>query len=112
MSLITVTQAKLQLRRPDLADTDPDLLQLMAAAEASVLNYLNRSEAGRTNTALWTDATTTPADVRHALLLRVAELDRFRGDDLADETPAIDLDSGLSPPITALLRRYSDPVLA
>ena len=111
MALITVTEAKLQLHRPDMADDDPLLLQLVEAAEAAIVNYLNRAEAGRTNTAAWTDPTTTPADVRHAVRLKVAEFERFLGDDLANETPAIDSGSGLSPTITSLLRRYSDPVL-
>jgi hypothetical protein len=110
-TLITAAGAKLHLRRPDLADTDPDLVQKMAAAEAVILTYINRSEAGRTASAGWESSSTVPADVQHAILLELSELYRFRGDDSADAAPAIDPGSELSPAITALLRRWSDPVL-
>ena len=110
--LITVAQAKAHLRRPDLADDDPDLLQKMAAAEAAIVNYLNRSATGRTNVDGWTDDATVPRDVQHAILLELGALDRFRGDDAADADPSLDPGSELAPAITSLLRRWSDPVLA
>jgi len=110
---ITVAQAKAHLLRPDVADTDPDLLQKMAAAEASILLYINTTEYWRGITASWTDATTIPADVQHAILLKLAELWRFRGDDAGaiDATPATDPDSDMSPAIVRLLRRWRDPIL-
>jgi len=109
--LITVAQAKAHLLRPDVADTDADLLQKMAAAESAILLYINTSEYWRGITAEWTDAATVPADVAHAILLKLSELWRFRGDDLDNEGPAIDADSDMSPPIVRLLRRWRDPLL-
>jgi hypothetical protein len=114
MALVTLAQVKAHLRLTTAAGDpgDADLNQKMAAGEAAILNYVNRSAQGRTNSAAWVDPTTVPLDVQHAMLLKVGELDRFRGDDLADDGPDIDPDSGLSRAITSLLRRWSDPVIA
>src|SRR5262245_14862694 len=111
--LITVAQAKAHLRRPDLPDDDADLAQVMEAAEASILGYINTTEYWRAMTAGWTDPTTTPVDVRHALLRKAAELYRFRGDELGGVLNAapIDTDSDMSPAIVRLLRRWRDPIL-
>src|SRR5262245_47190001 len=109
--LITVAQAKAHLLRPDLADTDADLVQKIAAAQAAILLYINTTEYWRGITAAWTDETTTPADVQHAILLKLGELRRFRGDDLSGEGPEQDADSDMSPAIVRLLRRWRDPIL-
>jgi|SRR5262245_37216187 len=111
--LITVAQAKAHLRRPDLADDDPDLLEKMAASEASILLYINTTEYWRGITAEWTDETNTPVDVQHAILLKVAELDRFRGDDAGGvlNQPGFDDVSDMSSAIVRLLRRWRDPML-
>lgn len=112
MALITVALAKAHLRRPDLPDDDPDLLQKMAAAEDQIINYLCRSEFGKSNVLLWPDPATTPPGVQHAVLVYLDELNQFRGSQLADSGPAVDPGSELSPAVTSLLRRWSDPVLA
>jgi hypothetical protein len=111
-TLITVAQAKEHLYRPDLADTDPGLLQKMAAAEDAILTYVRKEPYGQEKSAAWTDPTTTPAAVQHTILLELTELYRFRGDDLEGEGAARDPSSELSPTITALLRRWTSPVLA
>ena len=110
--LITVAMAKAHLLRPDLADDDADLLQKLAAAEAGILRYVRKDSYGQEQSATWTDAASTPADAQHAMLLQLDELYRFRGDDLEGEGPARDRGSELSPTITALLRRWTSPVLA
>jgi hypothetical protein len=112
VTLVTLTQVKAHLRitTPDGDPTDADVLQKAGAAEAAILNYVNKSAIGRTNSAAWTDSTTVPLDVQHAILVKVQELDRFRGDD--EKGPAVLEGSELSPAITALLRRWTDPVFA
>lgn len=111
--LITVAMSKAHLQRPDLADTDADLLQKMAAAEAAILVYIGTTEYWRTVAADWTDPDTVPVDVQHAILLKLAELWRFRGDEpgAVDSSPRDDADSDMSPAIVRLLRRWRDPIL-
>jgi len=109
---ITVAQVKAHLQRPDLADTDSDLLQKMAVAEAAILTYVTNGNTYWTDIAGgWTDATNTPVDVQHAMLLKVAEFWRYRGDELEGEGPTRDEASDMSPEIVRLLRRWRDPVL-
>lgn len=108
---LTATMAKAHLLRPDLPDDDPDLLQKLEAAEASIMVYINTTAHWREVTAGWVTASACPVDVRHAMLLKVAEMFRFRGDDLADEQPGQDEHSDMSPEIVRLLRRWRDPVL-
>lgn len=109
---MTVAHAKAHLRRPELPDDDPDLLQKMAAAEAAILRYVRKEPYGQEQSATWLDPASTPADVQHAILLQLDELDRFRGNDLDRDGPARDPGSEFSPAITALLRRWATPVLA
>jgi hypothetical protein len=45
------------------------------------------------------------------MLLKVAELWRYRGDELEGEGPKRDEASDMSPEIVRLLRRWRDPVL-
>lgn len=111
MDLITVAMAKAHLYRDDLPDDDPDLLQKMAAAQAVVLRYVQKEAYGREKSATWADPLTTPLDAQHAILLQLDELFRFRGGDLTDDTPARDAGSELSPAVTALLRRWTAPVM-
>jgi hypothetical protein len=112
MALITVAQAKAHLRMPGVPDDDPDLLQKMAAAEAAILTYINTTDYWRSVSVGWTDETTTPADVQHAILTKLAEMDRYRGDDVQGQGAAYEATSDMSPEITRLLRRWRDPVLA
>jgi hypothetical protein len=114
MALITITEACAHLRIPE-APTDLDLAAKLAAAEAIVLDYLNLTADMQAITAAWTPET-IPLQAKHAMLLELGELWRFRGDD--DETPARwgpnetgggDLD--LAPPIVGLLRRLQPKVL-
>ncbi|HUU84183.1 MAG TPA: head-tail connector protein [Phycisphaerae bacterium] len=113
MSLITFAQATAQVRRGDLVEGSPldaeaaDLVQKMAAAEAIILDYLKVTTAPGSPPA-W-DETTVPEVVRAAVLLQLAELYRFRGDEAAG---AAQTAGDLSPVITNLLRRYRDPALA
>ena len=106
---ITLAQAKLQLRIVD-TDTshDPDITRLMEAAEAIVVDYIGKSQAGRDALGLWTDATTVPKNVQHAILYQLTELDQFRGDTTLERTA----DQDLSDVVIGLLRRITDPVLA
>jgi hypothetical protein len=110
---ITPAQVKAHLQRPELVDTDPDLVQKMDAAEAAIMNYITNGNTYWSDIAGgWTDPTSTPLDVQHAMLLKVAEFWRYRGDDLEDQGPARDPASDMAPEIVRLLRRWRDPVLA
>jgi hypothetical protein len=110
-TLITVAQAKAHLKRPDLADDDPDLLQKMDAAEASILTYVRKEAYGRTVSADWLDPVTVPADVQHAILIQLRLFDRYRGDDDASSEPLEDDDVKMKRAITALLACYASPVI-
>lgn len=116
MSLITLAQAKLHLRidvpttpTPDPGDADIEMK--MAAAEAIVLDYL---KVPATSPTLWTDENDAPPLVQAAILIQLAELYRFRGDDPGTviSAPARDLGGSLSPIVEGMLRRYRDPALA
>jgi hypothetical protein len=111
MALVTLAQAKEHLRITG-TDHDADVQQKMTAAEAAILSYINTTEYWRGQTATWTDETTVPPDVQHAMLIKIAELDRFRGDDAPDAGPALEPAADMSPAVTSLLRRWRDPVLA
>lgn len=110
MSLITLEQAKWQLRITTVGGSPADpieaeILSKMAEAEAIILDYL------KTPDPTWVDELTTPASVRAAILYELGELWRFRGDDQAGQGPAPG-DGDLSPVIVGILRRYRDPALA
>jgi hypothetical protein len=108
-TLITLDQAKYQLRIV-AGDTsqDADITRLMDAAEAIVLDYIAKSQAGRDLILTWTDPATVPKHVQHAILYQVTELDQYRGDIPLERTAGADL----SDVVIGLLRRVSDPVLA
>jgi len=108
-TLVTLDQAKFQLRIV-AGDTsqDADITRLMDAAEGIILDYLAKSQAGRDAIATWTDATTVPKHVQHAILYQLVELDQYRGDVLLERTAGQDL----SDVVIGLLRRVTDPVLA
>ena len=118
MSLITFAQATAQVRRGDLVEGSPldaeaaDLVQKMAAAEAIILDYLKVTTATGSPPA-W-DETTVPEVVRAAVLLQLAELYRFRGDQPGsiESGPDRGTSGSLSPVIEGLLRRYRNPALA
>lgn len=111
---LTLDQAKAHLRIPVVANDpgDGDLAWKVASAEATILDYVSVSPAGRARVADWTSAVppTAPTFVVAAMLLQLGELWRFRGDDL--ETPARDASQVLAAPIVSLLRRVADPVIA
>jgi len=112
--LISLDDAKRHLRLNVLAavlDEDEDLRMKIFHATAVVLDYLARpTDATWTaDMAAW-DVTTVPRVVQAAILVQLAELYRFRGDD-ANATPTPE-HGFLSPLVTALLARYREPALA
>ena len=114
--MVTLAQAKAHLRitTPDGDPTDADLLLKLDSATAAVRRYVGRSEYGQTFLALWLSPETTDPDAAAAVLLVLAELWRFRGDDPGsiNYSPARDPGSDFSPVVVGLLRRFSHAVLA
>lgn len=120
MGLITKQQAIDHLKLPielgspqSLASSSivRDLDMKMALAEALILDYLKVS---LTSPPDWdVEANTVPLVVQIAVLVQLAELWRFRGDDPATvtETQAYP-DGQLSPQVTNYLRRWRDPAIA
>lgn len=105
MARVTLAQAAAHLRQPELlgtgtpADVNPDLALKLAQAESIILDYLK-------------DLAPDPSPIINAaILLQLAELWRFRGDDL-DGLRQPQTSGDLSPTITNLLRRLRDPALA
>ena len=110
--LVTLAQAKLHLYRfePPGDVMDPDLDLKLAAAEAHVLALCSRTAASKAVAAAWT-AETVPTQVVSAIHIEFGELMRRRGDDddgPPRETPGDDACAA----VLALLRPYSDPVIA
>jgi hypothetical protein len=110
---ITLAEAKAHLRitTPPGHVDDPDIQQKLDAAEAMVFGYVARTAARAAAVATWLDPASTPPDVRGFVLLQLGELWRFRGDDLAAQSPPRDADAALSPLVLNALRRHTDPVL-
>jgi len=83
-----------------------DVLEKLAAAEAMILGYVTTDAVDD-----WDSPDTTPAAVRGAVLIQLAQLFRFRGDDERGAGP--DYGGGqLSPEVRLILAPYHDPVVA
>jgi hypothetical protein len=111
---LTLAQAKAQLRlnTPDGDPADEFLTLEMEMAEAAIINYLQKTERGRTNVYAWTaDPSTLPPTVRGAMLYRLGEFDAFRGDTTTDSGAQRAADHDLPDSVLGLLRSYTDPVL-
>lgn len=116
MTLVTLQEVKghLRLTTADGSPGEADLTLKTEGAEAAVLRWVRKSGFGSTNAEAWTDATSTPADVKAAVLLMLTDLWRFRGDDVGAAIYSAPRNPGedLPPVVIGLLRRYTDPVLA
>jgi len=110
--LVTLAEAKTHLRitTADGSAGDADIQMKLDAATAIIVEYCATTAYWKTTTAEW-DADTVPLPVKHAILLELGELYRFRGDD--PEGPARDpaIGADLAPAIVGLLRRSRDPVV-
>jgi hypothetical protein len=110
---VTLQQAVDHLLLPIVLDSVPpdprqvDLALKLEAAEAIILDYLALPSADPAN-----DPPEDDRIMQAAILLQLAELWRFRGDDIEGEGAVRDDLGHLSPTITNLLRRYRDPALA
>jgi hypothetical protein len=109
--LVTLAQAKAHLLRFEPAGDvlDDDLELKLAAAEAHVLALCSRTPTSKAIADAWTPAT-APAAVVASILISFGELARFRGDDV-DAVPR-ETGEDASAHVRALLRPYSDPVVA
>jgi hypothetical protein len=107
MSIVTLEQAKRHLQiwtaiGSPLDDVDEDIALKLAQAEAIIADYIKQYSLDAEDLV-----------VQAAVLLQLAELMRFRGDDPSSSTTSLGFGDGqLSPTITALLRRRRDPTLA
>ncbi len=114
MALVTLAQAKghLQISTATVSpldSQDADIEMKLAQSEDIILDYL---KVQAISPPMWTIDTVPPL-VQAAILLQLAELFRFRGDDPASASTApVFTDGQLSPSITNILRRYRDPSLA
>lgn len=110
--LVTLAQGKQHLARfePPGDVLDADLDAKLSAAEAHVLALCSRTPTSQAIAEAWT-AETVPAAVVAAILIEFGELVRFRGDDDRNPLPRASGDDA-SAHVAALLRRYSDPVVA
>jgi hypothetical protein len=98
VTLVTLQQAKDQVRVYGFADDDSQLLLKAEQASDIVVDYIKRPDHG------WTDRT-CPGHVRSAVLLVLGNLFGTRGDDAKTAEP-------LSQPVKDLLWRERDPALA
>lgn len=119
MALITVKMAIAHLRLPasygspeeSPQEAPLDLRMKMDQAEALILDYLKVSLSSPPD---WDVAAgTVPRLVQCAVLVQLAELWRFRGDDPASASETLKHEDGqLSTQVTNYLRRWRDPALA
>lgn len=118
-TLVTTTQARAHLKLSS-TDDETDLQLKIDAATQLVCEYIADRQPADDD---WIDtieawntgspAVATPPVVVNAVLLQVAELYRFRGDDADDQAPALQSDKGfLSPMVARMLSRYRSPVLS
>lgn len=87
-------------------DRTPEVERKIDEATDAVLTYI-KSTVDRLETP-WT-ADTVPPAIRAAILMTLSWLWEHRGDDETEVAPA---DGYLPKPVTSLLYRYRDPVLA
>ena len=116
VQMVTLAQAKahLHLTTPDGHPDDADLQLKLDGATEAIRRYVARSDYGQTFVVQWTSPTTSHPDAQAAVLLQLAELWRFRGDDPGsiNYSPARDPGSDFSPVVVGLLRRFSHAVMA
>jgi len=114
--MVTLAQAKAHLRitTPDGHPDDADLQLKLNGATDAIRRYVGRSELGVEYLLVWQSPETTDTDAQAAVLLQLAELWRFRGDDPGsiNYSPARDPGADFSPVVVGLLRRFSHAVLA
>src|SRR5262245_3372578 len=103
-ALVTLAQAKAHLRITT-SDGDADLQLKLDAAQVHVLLWCSTTPRSKAIAEAWT-AETVPPVVHAAILLKVGELDRRRGDDL-EGAPRRE-DEPLLVDIHELLRAYHD----
>jgi len=114
--IVTLAQARAHLRL-SAAEGATDLVDKLAAAEAVVLDYIRRPDDADWTARIedWVaGATVSPAaevplQIKAAILMQMAELWAFRGDDL--DGPKREAPGDLSPTIKALLYKFRDPAL-
>lgn len=114
-SIVTLAQAK-KAARITSVDDDDDLYLRLETAHEWVLEYLNNkiedddTDGDWLETILAWDEDNAPRQVKGAILHCFVYLTRYRGDDAANELPALAND--LPPLAAAMLRRYRDPSIA
>jgi len=125
MALVTLDQARRHLRIPTTGDPatssdDAEIADLQASAEALVRSYVQQrigadGDAWAAEVATWdvlaVPPVAPPPQVAAAVLGLLGYLWRFRGDDLENERPALEL-GDLPRYVTALLYQLRDPAVA
>lgn len=111
--LIDLSQAQRHLRLPvgvssPMTNGELDVQEKLDQATALIVQYLERPDdtAWTAEMAAWT-VQNVPGPVAAAILIQLAELYRFRGDD--GEGPKREA-GYLAPTVVALLKRYRDPI--
>jgi hypothetical protein len=114
-SIVTLAQAKKAARITSF-DDDDDLYLRLEIAHEWCLEYLNNrledddTDGDWLDTMLAWDSSNAPRQVKGAILHTFVHLVRYRGDDAANEQPA--LENSLPPLARAMLDRYRDPTIA
>jgi len=102
-TLVTMAQAKLQLRIPT-DESDADISMKLDQAEAIVINKCNSTAWWRAVTPTWT-AATVPRGVHAAILIVLTHLYEHRGDDMG-------MDEKLWEAVDRLIVAFRDPVIS
>lgn len=114
--VVTIEQALSHLRLPSgSVDTDDLQIKIDAATQLVCEYVADRQPADEDwieTIEGWGRRVDPPALIVAAVLQQVAELFRFRGDDLANDAPPSVAAGCLSPIVARLLARYRSPVIA
>lgn len=114
-TVLTRDQAVEHLRAVECGGDDGDLQLKIDAATQLVCEYIMDRQPEDTD---WIDTiegwttNSVPAVIRTAVMLQVAELYRFRGDDEDGVAPMSAETGGLAPIVARMLHRYRSPAIA
>ena len=107
--IVTLSRARKEVNGTGL--DDDVIADKLEQATALVLDHIWRDDDDWVDTMIAWTPTTAPGAIRAAVLCQLAELYRFRGDDVKGDVP--DRAHGfLAPMVVAYLAKYRDPAIA
>lgn len=110
--IVTLAQARKHVGQDTVNANDDQINLYREIATSMVMDYIWRDDDDWVDTIVAWTPSTAPGAVKAAVLVQLAELFRFRGDDGKDTAPARDANTYLCPQAQGYLRLYRDPGIA